>query len=87
MALNYCVYVPNAPRKSLKKIPLPWQVRILDVLTTLKNNPYLGDKMQGEYSDRRKIRVWPYRIIYMVYEDAKIIRIMEIKRRGDVSYD
>jgi len=84
---GYHIDVPKSAKKSLVRIPLPWSFRIKQVIDRLEHEPYLGDKMQGKYSDRRKIRVWPYRIIYLVSEDAKIIRIMEIKNRGNVSYD
>lgn len=87
MPIKYYVHVPKTPRKSLRKIPLPWQVRILDVLTDLETRPYLGDKMQGKYSDQRKIKVWPYRIIYRIKEEIKLIEIMEIEHRGRTSYD
>jgi len=83
---GYRIDVPKSAKKSLAKIPLPWCLRIKQAIDRLEYEPYLGDKMQGKYSDRRKIRVWPYRIIYLVREDSKIIRIMEIKHRGSVSY-
>jgi len=86
MVARYFVHIPKTPRKSLKKIPLPWQVRIIDALTMLETQPYVGEKMQGEYSDFRKIKVWPYRIIYRIREKTKLIEIMEIEHRGNVSY-
>ncbi len=87
MPFQYYVNVPKSARKSLRKIPLPWQVRILDVLTDLETTPYLGEKMGGDMKDKRKIRVWPYRIIYKIQEDLKLIKIMEIEHRGHTSYD
>ena len=64
MPTSYYVHVPKSPSKSLNKAPLPWQVRILDVLTRLQTEPYLGEKVKGKYSDQRKIKVWPYRVMY-----------------------
>lgn len=84
---RYYIDVPGSAKKSLAKIPLPWLVRIQQVIDRLELEPYLGEKMAGEMKDKRKIRVWPYRIIYEVEENTKIIKVMEIEHRGHVSYD
>jgi mRNA-degrading endonuclease RelE of RelBE toxin-antitoxin system len=84
---RYYVKVANTPRKSLRKIPLPWQTRILDMLTALETDPFLGEKMTGKLKDRRKIKLYPYRIVYRVQEEIKLIRVVEIERRGNMSYD
>lgn len=87
MPIKYYVRVPKTPKKSLNKIPMPWQVRILDALTELETSPYLGERMQGKYSDQRKIKVWPYRILYTINEKIKQIDVLEIEHRGHISYD
>jgi len=87
MQNKYSVYIPKSVRKSFLKIPSPWVDRIKKVIDILEINPYLGEKMHGELSDRRKIRIWPYRIIYRINEKKSIIEIFEIKHRGNVSYD
>jgi addiction module RelE/StbE family toxin len=69
------------------KIPFVWQVRLLDALTLLETDPYLGEKMTGKLKDRRKIKIYPYRIVYRVQEDIKFIRVLEIEHRGNMSYD
>ena len=71
MSGKYYVHVPKTPSKSLYKAPLPWQVRILEVLTKLETEPYLGEKMRGRYKNDRKIKIWPYRIIYRISEEIK----------------
>jgi mRNA-degrading endonuclease RelE of RelBE toxin-antitoxin system len=53
----------------------------------LELEPYLGEKMGGEMKDKRKIRVWPYRIIYRIEEKTKCIKVMEIEYWGHTSYD
>jgi len=84
---SYLIDLPKSAKKSLAKIPLSKCLRIKQAIDRLAFEPYLGDKMQGEYADRRKIRVWPYRIVYKILEQKKIIEIMEVERRGNVSYD
>ncbi len=83
----YYIHIPNSVRKSIRKIPLPWQVRVLGALRQLRHDPYLGDKMSGDKKDKRKIRVWPYRILYRLHEADKYIDIVEVGHRGHMSYD
>ncbi len=87
MPASFYVHIPKSANKTINKTPLPWQVRILDALEELKRNPFLGEKMKGGYSGKRKIKVWPYRIIYIIREDIKLVQVMEIEHRGHVSYD
>ncbi len=86
MERKHFIYIPNSVKKDVKKIPHLWQKRILDILTNLETNPLLGEKMQGRLSDKRKIKIWPYRIIYKIDRRKKIIIVVEIKHRGNVSY-
>lgn len=69
-----------------KKIPLPRRDRILLALIQLEQNPFLGVKMWGEMEGKRKIRIWPYRVIYTVDEVSKVIKIVEVGHRGHMSY-
>jgi len=84
---KYFIYVSNKVKKSIKKIPRLWQERILSVLTALETNPFLGEKMNGDMAHCRKIRIWPYRIIYQINQKENYIAILEVKHRGSVSYD
>lgn len=84
---RYHIDIPKSAKKSLAKIPLPWLFRVQQAIDRLELEPYLGDKMQGKYSDRRKLKVWPYRVIYKIQEEINYIKIMEIAPRGHTSYD
>lgn len=87
MAARYFIYLPKSILRSMAKIPLPWQHRIEKAIDILQGDPYYGEKMSGELSDKRKIRVWPYRIIYKINEKKRAIFIFEVARRGSVIYD
>lgn len=86
MSSRYYVYLPKSVLKSMAKIPLPWRNRIKEAIDALQADPYYGEKMLGQYGDKRKIRVWPYRIIYSIEENNKLIKIFEVEHRGHVSY-
>jgi len=81
------VEVARSAVKSMAKIPLPWQGRIRAAIDALETEPYYGQKMRGQYAAKRKIRVWPYRIIYSIEEDIKLVKVFEVEHRGQTSYD
>lgn len=78
----YSVYLTGKAEKSLDKIPEPWQGRIEIVLKNLASNSRLGKKLEGRYKDLYSIRVWPYRIIYLIKDKKLIIQVIEIIHRG-----
>jgi mRNA-degrading endonuclease RelE of RelBE toxin-antitoxin system len=86
MSKHFLIFVPNSVKKSLAKIPLPWIFRMGKTIDSLETNPYIGEKMGGYLKDKRKIHVWPYRIIYTVNEKKRIVIIQEVAHRGNVSY-
>ncbi|MFA6486537.1 MAG: type II toxin-antitoxin system RelE/ParE family toxin [Candidatus Magasanikbacteria bacterium] len=86
MAAGYCVYISKSIRKSLLRIPSPWIERIGQALDVLSSDPHIGEKMAGKLSDCRKIRVWPYRIIYRLDKSRRVVEVLEIGHRGSMSY-
>lgn len=86
MTEKYFVYISTQIRKSLLRIPSPWIERIEKAIDELELNPYLGERMSGDMNYSRKIKIWPYRFIYKIEKDKKIIKIIEATHRGNVSY-
>lgn len=86
MSNKYKIFVPSSAKKSLSKIPLPWKERLAKAIDLLEENPYMGEKMTGQLSNCRKIRIWPYRIVYQISKKEGFIKILEIEHRGNVSY-
>jgi len=83
---KFIIYIPNSVTKSLSRIPLPWKERIAKAIDLLEENPYMGEKMTGQLANCRKIRIWPYRIVYQINKKEGFIKILEIEHRGNVSY-
>jgi len=86
MSASYHVYISKSVRKSMLRIPLPWIERIEMAIDHLQNDPFYGEKMSGVLADCRKVRVWPYRILYKVDKIKKEIWIVEVGHRGGMSY-
>lgn len=86
MAKGYFVYISKSIRKSLLRVPSPWLQRVESVIDTLCYDPWIGEKMSGKLSNCRKIRVWPYRIIYKLDKENRKVEIVEVGHRVSMSY-
>lgn len=84
MLNKFYVFIPNSVKKDIKKIPLPWQFRVMQAINVLENDPYYGEKLSGELDGKRKIRIWPYRVIYQIDSKKKIIIVVEADHRQGV---
>lgn len=79
--MSYQVIVPKKVQKELDKIDTKYKTRILAVLVSLEDNPYLGKKLGGKYKGEWSYNVWPYRIIYEIEKKKLIIVIVHIGHR------
>ena len=86
MENRFVIRIPKSVEKSIAKIPLPWRARLAKAIDALAVDPWYGEKMVGKLKEKRKIRVWPYRVLYTVLERKRIILILEVGHRGSISY-
>lgn len=86
MPSSFFIKIPPVVRKSMRKIPLPWRERIWRALESIAADPFQGEKMLGRYKYLRKVRVWPYRILYNVKMEQRIVELVEVEHRGHMSY-
>ena len=85
--MAFILEIKPKARKKLDTIPENYRARVIQTLDAIVLNPFFGKKLSGKRDGQYSVRVWPYRIIYMIQEDTKLIKIMEIKRRGHIFYD
>lgn len=71
-------------RKQLKKLPRYKQIKALRKIEKLKDDPYTGKKLKGEFEGLRSLKVWPYRIIYRYLVQDKLLFINIIQHRQGV---
>ena len=60
------VIVTRGAIKDLKKIGRSGQIKITRKIKVLATNTLAGKKLGGELKGLRTLRVWPYRVIYIV---------------------
>lgn len=82
---NYKIEIAKSAEKSLYKIPKAYLVKIIDALKALATNPYPSGckKLTGEEQTYR-IRVGSYRIIYEIFDNLILIKVLKIGHRKDV---
>lgn len=80
----HLIFLENKAKKDLKKLDKRHKIKVSDFIDKLQYNPFLGEKMAGEYSGLYRIKIPPLRIIYFPDFKKNIIWIRAIGFRGDV---
>jgi len=74
----------NTAKKQIKRLPKNKQTKVLSIIQKLKNDPYAGKKLKGEFKVLRSLKIWPYRIIYRYISQDRLIFINVIQHRQKV---
>ncbi|MFH0795581.1 MAG: type II toxin-antitoxin system RelE/ParE family toxin [Candidatus Omnitrophota bacterium] len=78
------VKLSNQAEKFLKKSDKISQKKAAKSLILLATNPFLGEKMEGEFQGSYRIKIPPLRIIYTPDFGSKTIWVRAIGHRGEV---
>ncbi len=78
------VILSKDAHKQYGHLSKPEQIKVRKKLTNLENNPKEGKKLTGELHGIRSLRSWPYRILYEIQEEKKIVIIHKIAHRQGV---
>lgn len=84
----YQVNLSKSAIKSLKKFPIPDQLRIKKVSDKIKEDPFSLDikKLGPPHKTSHRIRTGSYRIFLDIDTTTKIILIVDIERRTTPTY-
>lgn len=84
----YQAILSSRVEKSLKKIPREYQTRIKEKIIELEKTPYCFGtiKLVGFPVAQYRHRVGDYRILFDIWEEKKILMILDIKRRTSTTY-
>jgi addiction module RelE/StbE family toxin len=77
------IITPKA-QKQYRHLPKIEQLKVKKKLLLLESDPRQGKKLSGEYADLRSLRVWPYRLIYLIDQKVKKIFVVTIAHRQGV---
>lgn len=84
----YQVIFTNKALKSLKRIPVVYQLKIKDVSQKLAKDPFVLDlrKLESSYNATHRLRVGNYRLFLRINIESKIIEIADLERRTTQTY-
>jgi mRNA-degrading endonuclease RelE of RelBE toxin-antitoxin system len=71
-------------RREFDRLPISVAAAVLETLDAIAENPRrLGKRLMLEHEDRLSARRGPYRIIYELEEDERLVRVVAIGHRRD----
>jgi mRNA interferase RelE/StbE len=82
--VSYSVKIKASAAKALAKINKPDRIHLIEAIDRLKENPYAGSALKGEFKGLRRIRVGNYRIVYEIQEQELIILVVRVAHRREV---
>jgi len=84
----YQAIFSSKAKKSFKKIPKVFQKKIKEKILELERNPFCFGtiKLVGYPFAEYRHRVGDYRILFDIWEEKKILMILDIKRRTSTTY-
>ena len=82
--MSFHLVIPKQVQKELDRIDIRYKDRILGTLQSLKSDPFMGKKLNGEYQGYWSYPVWPYRIIYKIYKNDLVVLIVKIGHRQGI---
>lgn len=82
--MEYIVEIKPKVRKKLDKIPVMYRARIIGILDAIAQDPFFGKKLSGDRHGQYSVRVWPYRIIYIIKKTELIVLVIEFGHRQGV---
>ncbi len=80
----YVVVLKRKAEKQYKMLALKDRKRVLSALQHLRENPWTGKKLEGDLLGKWSLRVWPYRIIYVVEKEKITVTVLAIGHRQGV---
>lgn len=78
--MKYEIFIDKPARKFIEKQPKPQRLRLYAAIMRLPE----GDVKPLKGTDKKRLRVGDYRIIYEQYEEAYRIIVISADNRGDV---
>jgi mRNA interferase RelE/StbE len=79
------VLVMAPARRQFDRLPISVAAAVLETLDAIAENPKrLGKRLVLEHEGRWSARRGPYRIIYELAEDERVVRVIAIGHRRDI---
>lgn len=81
---DYRVQLVRGAMKQFRMLPEPIKTRVAVALQVLSVQPRAGKALQGDMKGLRSLRVWPFRIIYIIFPSERIVEVRDIAHRQGI---
>jgi len=82
--VSYAVSIRRSAQRELEAIPSPFQENITERMLSLGTIPRPPGCKMLQGSDKWRIRIGNYRLIYEIDDSAKAVIVIKIAHRSDV---
>lgn len=72
----------RAARAHLLELGWPVIDAVTDALGLLERDPWAGHALRGRLAGLRSLRVGSYRVIYLLADDGRLVRVVAIRHRA-----
>ncbi len=80
----YSLFLKKEAKDFLKKLDKKQSKRIIKKIELLKENPYLGIPLMGNFKGLRKLRIGDYRTMYKIIDEKLIVVIIKFGHRKNI---
>ncbi len=82
--MAYAVNLKRSAEKELEKLPGKIHDRIINILLSLKENPFPRNSKKLRGREGYRIRVGNYRILYLIDESGRTVEVVSVAHRKEV---
>jgi mRNA interferase RelE/StbE len=89
MPTKWAYEIAPAAQRELKRLPRSLQVSILAKIVALARDPHSSSQVKRLKASpgRFRLRVGDYRVLYLLDEESRIVRVERIRHRRDAYRD
>jgi mRNA interferase RelE/StbE len=80
----YSVVIMKKAKKEIGSLSIKDRFRVLAALDVLREDPFVGKKLEGKHEGAWSLRVWPFRIMYTIYRETVTVVVLRVRHRKDV---
>ena len=86
--MRWRVIVARSAERALRSAPTKDKARILDALTSMEIDPYVGDvvSLRGVYKGSFRRRVGSWRLLFDIEVSKRTVSVTAIRRRASKTY-
>ena len=82
--MSFSIRIKGSAARELRHIAQADRRRLVEAISRLSENPFLGNALRGELRGLRRLRVGDYRVLYNVQNETLVVLVVRIAHRRDV---